>query len=113
MSEWLDYQLCRLLKVVGVQTPLLAPSHQKRFFALCTTCHRVFPLWRAMMTAAEAKRLGRFGCRCGGVRLQPAIIPGWQAAWWLLVRGWLIRHVLYRKTFWDPRMVVLTEDVKL
>lgn len=86
------------------------PPNQIRAFTTCIQCRRVFPHWWASMNAAEAKERGFLGCKCGGIRLQPQIIPAWQSVWWFVVRGWLIRKVIFRKRVWDPRMPVLIYD---
>jgi hypothetical protein len=87
------------------------PPNQLRTFAVCLTCKRVFPHWDASMTAAEAQARGFLGCRCGGMKMQPVIIPAWQSVWWFVIRGWLIRHVLLRKRLWDPRIVALEREL--
>ena len=83
---------------------------QARMFTRCIQCGRVFPHWWASMTVAEAKKRGRIGCSCGGLRIQPCLIPTWQSVYWFVVRGWLIRKVILRARLWDPRMVVMEKD---
>lgn len=86
------------------------PTGQVRAFAICLACHKVFPHWIASMTGAEAKARGFIGCPCGGMKLQPIILPAWKSVWWFVIRGWLIRRVILRKQRWDPRMPVLEHD---
>lgn len=83
---------------------------QIKVFTRCIACGRVFPHWQANMTAAEARKRGRIGCACGGLRIQPVILPGWQSVWWFCIRGWLIRKVILRCRLWDPRMVVAESE---
>jgi len=85
---------------------------ETRVFTRCIGCGRIYPHWLASMKAEEVKRRGYIGCRCGGIRIQPVMIPGWQATWWMLVRGWFIRRLLFRERLWDPRMPLLYEDLK-
>ena len=87
------------------------PPGQARMFTRCLQCGGVFPHWWASMTAAEVKKRGKIGCRCGGLRIQPCLIPAWQSFYWFVIRGWLIRKVLLRARMWDPRMVVLEKDL--
>jgi hypothetical protein len=73
-------------------------------FMACDKCGRIVPHWRYCMTAAEVKAAGgHVGCWCGAITVRPSRIPEWKAAWWVLVRGYLIRKVLQRKQHWDPR----------
>lgn len=88
-----------------------APANQGRAFARCEKCGGIFPNWLASMTAAEARKRGKVGCYCGGMRLSPARIPSWQSVWWFVFRGWLVRHVILRKRVWDPRITVLMHDL--
>lgn len=90
--------------------PIATEPGQVKAFAVCIQCRAVYPHWDACMTAGEAKKRGYIGCRCGCVKIQPARIPGWKAVWWFVVRGWFIRHVLWRRPRWDPRMPVLEND---
>ena len=84
---------------------------QIRAFTMCLTCNRVFPHWLASMTASEAKRRGKIGCACGGMKIQPVILPWYKSVWWFLVRGWLIRKLILRKRLWDPRLPVLHKEM--
>src|SRR5688572_18125666 len=86
------------------------PPDQVRAFARCLQCRRVFPHWWAYMKAEEAKKRGKIGCPCGGMKLQPCIIPAWQAVWWFVVRGVVVRKLVLRKSNWDPRIPVLFHD---
>lgn len=88
------------------------PPNQVRVFIRCVKCQRVFPHWLASMKADEVKKRGRIGCDCGSMQVSPSIIPSWQAFYWFVVRGWLIRHVLLKKPIWDPRMVALEHDLR-
>lgn len=90
--------------------PVATNPGQVKAFAVCVQCRRVYPHWLACMTGAEAKKRGYIGCQCGCVKIQPAIIPAWQSAWWFVVRGWLVRKVVRRAPRWDPRMPVLEQD---
>lgn len=75
-----------------------------RVFMACRKpgCGRVVPYWNLVI--AKRERGQRAGCKCGGGDVSPMHIPEWKAAWWVLVRGLLIRSLLFRKTNWDPRM---------
>lgn len=108
-TSWIKKYLTDGWLTNGHQVACL-PNHV-RAFALCEKCRSVFPLWLATMTAAEAKSRGFLGCKCGGMKLSPAIIPTWQSIWWFCIRGWLVRHVVLRKRIWDPRIVVMVEDI--
>lgn len=76
-------------------------------FMVCNKCNRLVPHWRYCLTAEEYRAEGALGCRCGSIQVRPAIVPEWQALWWLLVRGLLIRRVLQQKAHWDPRSVIV------
>jgi len=84
---------------------------ETRAFACCILCNRLMPHWLLSMTVPEVKRRGYVGCKCGGIRIQPLLIPAWKAAWWVLVRGWFIRHLLLRKRLWDPRMPLMYKEL--
>ena len=75
-------------------------------FMTCEKCHALVPHWRYCVTAEEYKAHGIIGCRCGSMHVRPSIIPEWKAAYWVLVRGYLIRKLVQRKANWDPRSVV-------
>lgn len=83
-----------------------------RVFTKCLGCNRIFPHWLASMKASETKKRGYIGCKCGGLRIQPIIIPSWQAFWWVFIRGWLIRRVCTRQRLWDPRMPLMTREMQ-
>lgn len=89
---------------------IASPPGMIKYFATCTQCHRVFPHWNASMTVKEAKKRKYLGCKCGGMRIQPMIIPQWKSVWWFVVRGWLVRKVIFDCRLWDPRMPVLEND---
>jgi hypothetical protein len=73
-----------------------------RIFIACADCRRVIPVWRVVGHRAEV--VGQCPS-CGHGDFKPRQIPNWKAAWWVLVRGWLIRRVLQGKTNdWDPRI---------
>ena len=91
---------------------IAARPGQALMFARCISCGRVYPHWLASMTADEVKQRGRVGCLCGGLRIQPCLLPAWQSVWWFVVRGWLWRKVITRARLWDPRMVILERDWK-
>lgn len=105
-KKWITDGWLTVGEQIGVQ------PGQARMFTRCLQCGRVFPHWWASATAAEVKheRKGRIGCSCGGLRIQPCLIPAWQSIYWFIVRGWLIRKVLFRRRLWDPRMVVMESD---
>lgn len=79
-------------------------------FACCLMCHRVIPHWEFSMLAAEARKRGYIGCKCGCLRLAPTIIPSYKAMWFYWVRGVVIRKWLLRSRLWDPRMPVLFNE---
>lgn len=82
-----------------------------RVFVICGDCGRVVPAWRCVM--AKVQPGDRIGCGCGSGVVLPRVIPNWRAAWWVLVRGFLIRRVLGRRRKqedWDPRLPVRVTD---
>lgn len=79
-------------------------------FARCMGCGAVYPHWHASMSAAEVKKRGFVGCRCGNLKIQPSYLPAWRSFYWFVIRGWLIRKVVLRKSRWDPRLPVLFEE---
>lgn len=85
---------------------------ETRVFTKCISCGRTFPHWLASMKAAEAKKRGYIGCKCGSLRIQPTILPSWLAFWWLFIRGLLIRRALMRSRLWDPRMPLMYGEMK-
>lgn len=109
MTQWFKRWFLDGWLTVGPQ--IGCPANQVRSFARCTLCGRVFPHWNASLTAKEAKARGFLGCQCGSMHLQPCLIPAWQSVWWFVIRGWLIRNVLFRRRLWDPRMPVLEKDL--
>ncbi len=90
-------RLIALLKnnaVVGVPEGASA-----RIFVVCNECKKVVPSWRVVGTPIP----GQQGCKCGSVKFRPSILPNYQAAWWVLVRGIALRKWRgYRQ--WDPRV---------
>lgn len=73
-----------------------------RVFMTCVRCRRVVPTWRLM---ASTRRPGyRMGCFCGSGEVRPTRISEWVAAYWVLVRGVLIRRLVFRCPDWDPRI---------
>lgn len=108
MYAWIKRWLLDGWVTQGPQVATL-PGHVK-CFTVCTQCRRVFPHWLASMKAAEAKKRGFLGCKCGGLRIQPQMLPTYQSIWWFVIRGWLIRKVLLKKDRWDPRMVILEHE---
>jgi len=85
---------------------------QIRVFMRCVGCNGVYPQWWASMTAAEIKKRGFIGCKCGSLRLSPTILPSWKALWWFAIRGWFVRWFILRIPQWDPRMVALEKDLR-
>lgn len=71
-----------------------------RVFLRCMGCGRTMPHYHVY-----AKK-GHGQCRCGGSMYRPTTLPEWQAAWWLLVVGWLWRKTIQRRPDWDPRMPI-------
>jgi hypothetical protein len=87
-----------------VRTAVFATPDVGRLFMICHVCHRVVPSWRLV---GHAKQMPHLGCVCGCQHVRPARIPEVQAAYWVLVRGLLIRRLLGRKrqqSEWDPRL---------
>lgn len=78
---------------------LWATPNVRRVFLRCDRCRRVIPIWRMIGPLPRPS-----GCRCGCVKAWPSQIPEWQAAYWLLIRGWAVRHLIQRRPDWDPRM---------
>lgn len=71
----------------------------QRVFLRCDSCRRVFCHYWGFKEAHEG---GRMGCPCGGIKARPCQIPEWQAAYYVLSRL-LVRKLLLRKRYWDPR----------
>ena len=78
-----------------------ATQHVGRIFLTCKECRRVVPRWRVIR--AKVGR-GKIGCKCGCLYSQPRNIPEWQAAWWYLIRGRLVRGLILRRDDWEPRI---------
>jgi hypothetical protein len=74
----------------------------RRYFLRCLSCHSVVPLWRCVISKVKPGQ--RAGCVCGCSDVRPSRIPGYAAAYWLLVRGILIRKWILRLSDWDPRI---------
>ena len=70
-----------------------------RVLLCCDRCRRVVPFWRMVGVMPRP-----VGCVCGCSKVWPSNVPQWRAAYWLLVRGWLVRKLLCRLPDWDPRM---------
>ena len=88
-----------LRRWVWSDVTLWSTPEVRRVFMRCDRCRKVVPLWRMC-----GRLPMRVGCSCGCVKTWAANVPEWKAAYWLLVRGWLIRRVLLRREVWDPRM---------
>ena len=83
--------------VVGVQEGAVG-----RIFVRCHDCKRVVPAWRLLKTKPSD---GATGCDCGSMHVAPFVAPFLTAAWWLFVRGILIRKWMLRLSDnWDPRI---------
>ena len=91
--------LAHLRSVRRGEFPLFSSPGVRRFFLLCKECRRVVPVWKLV-----GVKVNHPGCRCGCLYTKPRNIPEWQAAYWLCVRGLLIRKLILRKTDWDPRL---------
>jgi hypothetical protein len=86
---------------------LWTTPHVARVFMICDKCRQIVPSWRLV-----GLKLQKSGCRCGCSKTWAMQIPEWKAAYWLLIRGWLIRKVLLRKTTnWDPRLPLRDGDI--
>lgn len=72
-----------------------------RVFIACKQCRRVVPHWRTNRLATEHKPIG---CTCGSLSCAYTRLPEWKAAYWVLVRGLLIRKWILRARLWDPRI---------
>lgn len=70
-----------------------------RIFLGCDACGRTVPHYRVYGYVAGT-------CRCGASTFRPKRLPEWQAAWWVLVVGWLWRKTLRKQAEWDPRMPI-------
>ena len=81
--------------IVGVQ-----PGTAGRLFVRCYQCRRVVPSWQLLKLTPE----GRTGCKCGSMYVKPTHVEFWPAAWWLFVRGYLIRKWIQRREDFDPRI---------
>ena len=111
MKAWLWFKKWVLDGWITKGEQIACPKGEVRAFAHCHHCHKVYPHWFASMTAAEAKQRGYIGCgHCRSLRIQPVILPAWQSIWWFVIRGWLIRKVIFKRRLWDPRMPVLWKD---
>ena len=81
--------------VVGV-----APGEPGRLFLRCHECKSIVPAWQVMKLSKD----GLTGCKCGCSYVRPANVPNVLAAWWVLVRGIVIRKWIQKKHDWDPRI---------
>lgn len=72
-----------------------------RQFMLCHSCHRVVPMWK--LSGRRKSRRQRFGCKCGAQDVVSRTVNGVIAAWWVFVRGLLIRRLICQREDWDPR----------
>lgn len=79
---------------------LFASADVTRDFLRCDGCGRVFMHYWACKPAAEP---GRIGCVCGGKQARTTLLPEWQAAYYVLSR-YVVRKLLLRRTYWDPRL---------
>lgn len=91
----------RMGQVVAFTTPDVG-----RIFIACDRCHRVMPHYRVY---GKKSKPTDGQCRCGGLQFRPRRLPEWQAAWWVLVVGWLWRKTLRKYPEWDPRMPIRME----
>jgi hypothetical protein len=73
-----------------------------RVFVRCRLCGRVVPAWQVIISKRRPGDV--VGCRCGSGDVQYARISWLSSAYWVLVRGVLIRRVLRRSPEWDPRI---------
>lgn len=74
----------------------------RRYFLRCASCGRTVPLWRCLSVRPEKGQI--VGCKCGGQDVKPSQVSTLSAAYWLLIRGYLIRKLILRKHEWEPRI---------
>lgn len=79
---------------------VLTTPEVARYFLRCDSCGRVFMHYWACKPANEP---GRVGCPCGGLQVRQAVLPEWQAAYYVLTR-YVWRKLILGRTYWDPRM---------
>lgn len=113
MFGWLDRQVCRLLAACGIRTPLFTSDNIQRCFARCEKCRRVYPHWQAEIRVEEYQNgQERVGCKCGCPKLNFDVLCGWEAFYWLMIRGYLIRHLIQHRRVWDPRIPIRMQEAE-
>lgn len=84
-----------------------ASPQVSRVFLVCNDCQRVVPMWRCVI--AKVRPGQKVGCTCGSGLVRPRRVSYATAAYWLVLRGIVVRRVLLRKRAqdeWDPRIPV-------
>lgn len=95
MTTW---QRIRDPEAVAFTTPDV-----QRVFLACMQCQRVKPHYDIY---ADLSDTAKPRCRCGHHTFRPRRISELNAAWRVLVVGWLWRKVIRRKVQWDPRLPI-------
>jgi hypothetical protein len=94
--------LARVRTWMGPQHVLWTTPDVRRYFLVCKDCRRTVPVWHYL--SSKVQKGHRIGCKCGGQMVTPRQVPTLSAAYWLFVRGFLVRRLIQRKTDWDPRI---------
>jgi hypothetical protein len=94
----------RALAILRGKYTIGASARVGRNFIICDLCRRVVPAWQLVI--AKPKRGQVIGCRCGSVKVRPAIVPWWVSSWWFFVVGLFWRRLVCWRREWDPRLAM-------
>lgn len=109
LEFWLDLVLLWTELRKGLTDPehvLFQAENEQRYFARCTGCGRVFFHYWACVTAADREAGRQIGCPCGGTEMRLTNLPVWQQVYFLFSR-FIVRRLIKRERYWDPRMRVV------
>lgn len=100
MTEFVSWLSTAYAPPPKVATAVFASDDVARDFLRCRGCGRVFMHYWACKPATEP---GQVGCRCGGREARLTLLPEWQAAYYVISR-YVVRKLILRRTYWDPRL---------
>jgi hypothetical protein len=86
------------------EVAVFATPEVSRIFLACDRCRRVRPHYQVYGRVPRSPLESL--CKCGSNTFRPIHISEWNAAWRVLVVGFLWRKTILRKTEWDPRMPI-------